>query len=122
MSSRKHAQYLRKRVLEEWRGLSTNRELDQTSPVSEILQNVLQQLGLKKRLQEEEVMKVWSEIVGPFLAAHSEPLQLTHGSIYVRVIQPTIRYELDRVWKSTIIKKFQDRFGARVIRDLKLVF
>ena len=122
MTSKKHTQFIRKRVLQEWRGLPQERGLEQSPSVSEVLSDVIQKLGLKKRFQEEEIMSAWKEIVGDFLATHSEPLQLRYGILHVRVIQPTIRYELDRVWKGEIIRKLQERFSGSKIRDMKLCF
>ncbi|MFZ4115267.1 MAG: DUF721 domain-containing protein [Chthoniobacterales bacterium] len=122
MSKKSHISFLRKRVLQDWRGLPGEARPDRATAVSEVLTKVIQTLGLKKRLQEEEIMRAWHEVVGDFLAAHSEPQQLAHGTLYVRVIQPTIRYELDRVWKPEIIRKLQERFGNKIIRDMKLSF
>lgn len=122
MSKKSHSQFLRKRVLQEWRGLPGEAAPDRNNAISEVLSNVIQKLGLKKRIQEEEIISAWHEVVGDFLAGHSEPLQLAHGTLYVRVIQPTIRYELDRVWKPEILRKLQERFGNRTIRDMKLSF
>ena len=39
--------------------------------------------------------------------------------LYVNVLQPTVRYELERVWKSEILKKLKSHFGARKIRDVR---
>jgi predicted nucleic acid-binding Zn ribbon protein len=122
MSKKSHSQFLRKRVLQEWRGLPGQAAPDRSSPISEVLSNVIQKLGLKKRIQEEEIISAWHEVVGDFLAGHSEPLQLNHGTLYVRVIQPTIRYELDRVWKPEILRKLQERFGNKTVRNMKLNF
>lgn len=113
---------MRKRVFQEWRGLPDEVILDRSTCVSEVINKVIQKLGLKKRFQEEEIIKAWHEVVGDFLATHSEPVQLKNSTLYVRAIQPTIRYELDRVWKSEIVRKLQERFGSKTIRDVKLIF
>jgi predicted nucleic acid-binding Zn ribbon protein len=120
MTSKKYTQFIRKRVLQEWRGLPQERCLEQSSDVSEVLSQVIQKLGLKKRIQEEEIINAWHEVVGDFLAAHSTPFQLAHGALHVRVIQPSIRYELDRVWKPEILRKLQEKFGRKTIRDIKI--
>ena len=39
----------------------------------------------------------------------------------IRVIQPSVRYELDRTWKPEIIRKLKERFGEKMIRDIKFV-
>jgi oligoribonuclease (3'-5' exoribonuclease) len=43
------------------------------------------------------------------------------GTLHIRVIQPSVRYELDRTWKPEIIRKLREQFGEKVIRDIKFV-
>jgi hypothetical protein len=37
----------------------------------------------------------------------------------VQVLQPALHFELERVNKATILRKLRQRFGSRVIRDLR---
>ena len=76
-------------------------------------------LGLGDRLREEEVLRSWTQIVGEFVGSHSTPQRLQQGTLTVRVLQPTLRYELDRVWKRDILAKLKARFGARTVREIK---
>jgi len=46
---------------------------------------------------------------------------LVAGILHVRVIQSSVRYELDRAWKPEIIRKLRERFGEKTIRDLRFV-
>lgn len=117
--SKKQLQFLRKRVLQEWRGLPSDPTPDVPVKIADVLTKVVTKLGLQTRIKQEEIAATWSELVGDFLAAHSEPQQLSHGILSVRVIQPTIRYELDRVWKKELLKKLQLRFGAKLIRNVR---
>ena len=71
------------------------------------------------RLREDEVKAAWKEIVGDFLATHSEPVALRDGTLIVRVLQPTLHYELDHVWKARLLQKLKERFGARTVREIK---
>jgi predicted nucleic acid-binding Zn ribbon protein len=104
----------------EWRGLPQMPFVRDTAiPIAEALTKVMTGLGLKDRLREEEVLRTWKEIVGDFIAAHSLPQRLQDGVLYVRVLQPTVHYELDRIWKPQILAKLRDRFGARTVRDIK---
>lgn len=80
---------------------------------------VMTDLGLKDRLREEEVLKAWRDIVGDFLAAQSSPQRLKDAILYVRVLQPTVHFELDRIWKPQILEKLRERFGRRSVRDIK---
>ena len=79
----------------------------------------MQKLGLKERLRESEVINAWSSIVGEFIAAHSTPVALRDGVLYVRVLQPSLHYELERVAKTPVLRKLKLRFGGKTIRDIR---
>jgi len=79
----------------------------------------MQRLGLKERLQESEVLEAWSKIVGEFIATHSAPVALRDGILYVRVLQPALHYELEQIAKMDILRRLKQRFGSRIIRDLR---
>ena len=53
------------------------------------------------------------------IAAHSSPVLLREGILYVRVLQPALHYELEQVSKIDILRKLKLRFGAKVIRDVR---
>jgi len=111
---------LRAKVISEWRGLSEKSvPRDRWQTASNVLPKLMQQLGLKERLHETEVMEAWGKIVGDFIAAHSAPVALREGILYVRVLQPALHYELEQVSKIEILRKLKQRFGGKVIRDIR---
>ena len=111
---------LRNRALAEWRGYREPRPVaDRQFEVSGLLPKAMQSLGLGERVLESEVLRAWREVVGDFIATHSSPSRLREGVLYVRVLQPTIHFELERVWKTDILHKLKSRFGPRVIRELR---
>jgi len=111
---------LRAAVIQEWRGLPERApSRDRWQPTSQLLPALMQKLGLKERLRESEVIDAWSSIVGEFIAAHSAPVALRDGILYVRVLQPALHYELEQVSKADILRKLKKRFGGRVIRDVR---
>lgn len=113
-------EHLRAIALNEWRGLPYTAPPRHTAkPIGETVVKVMVALGLKDRLNEHEVLCAWREIVGDFIAGHSTPQRLKDGVLYVRVLQPTVHYELDRIWKPQILTKLKKRFGGRTVRDLK---
>ena len=111
---------LRARIIAEWRGLpgKTVTHNRWTAP-ADILPNLMQRLGLRERLHETEVAEAWSKIVGEFIAAHSAPVALRDGILYVRVLQPALHYELEQISKSDILRKLKQRFGTKIIRDVR---
>ncbi len=113
-------QSLRKRVIQEWRGLpEAEAKQDRTLSIREVLVQLAPKLGLEGRLREEEIIAAWAEIVGDFFAKHSRPIRLHQGALVVNVLQPTVLYELDRQWKPVILAKLKKRFGGKVIRELR---
>jgi hypothetical protein len=112
---------IRSRVLQEWRGLPGEPRPDRSSPVREILEKLLPKLGIEARIKEQDIQEAWVGIVGEFLAKHSQPERLVAGTLMIRVIQPSVRYELDRTWKPEIIRKLRQTFGEKVIREIKFL-
>ncbi|HET9419176.1 MAG TPA: DUF721 domain-containing protein [Chthoniobacterales bacterium] len=111
---------LRNRAVAEWRGSPEHRvEPDRWQATAELLPKMMQRLGLKERLQESEIMDAWSNIVGEFIAAHSTPVALHDGVLYVRVLQPALHYELEQVSKIDILRKLKRRFGGKVVGDVR---
>ncbi len=111
---------VRANVIAEWRGLPEKRILqNRWAEPADVLPKLMQRLGLKERLHETEVLEAWSKIVGDFIAAHSAPVALREGVLYVRVLQPALHYELEQVSKIEILRKLKQRFGGKVIRDVR---
>jgi predicted nucleic acid-binding Zn ribbon protein len=107
-------------VIAEWRGLPERKsQADRWRSPAELVPKLMQRLGLHERLHETEVIDAWSKIVGDFIAAHSAPVALREGILYVRVLQPALHYELEQISKSEILRKLKQRFGGKTIRDIR---
>ena len=111
---------LRERVIAEWRGLPEPKPRpDRWKAAADLLPALMQKLGLRERLHESDVMDAWATIVGDFIAAHSAPVALRDGVLYVRVLQPALHYELEQISKPHVLRKLKQRFGAKTIRDVR---
>jgi predicted nucleic acid-binding Zn ribbon protein len=111
---------LRAAVLAEWRVLPDRKlQADRWQRSAELMPQLMQRLGLRERLRETEVIDAWSKIVGDFIAAHSTPVALREGALYVRVLQPALHYELEQISKPEILRKLKQRFGGKTIRDVR---
>ena len=111
---------LRSAVIAEWRGLPNRKTRpDRWQSPAEVMPKLMQRLGLRERLHETEVIDAWSKIVGEFIAAHSAPVALRDGILYVRVLQPSLHYELERIAKTEILRKLKRRFDGKTIRDIR---
>ena len=111
---------LRARAIAEWRGLPEKKvSYNRWAAPADVLPKLMQRLGLKERLHESEVLEAWSKIVGEFIAAHSAPVALREGILYVRVLQPALHYELEQISKIDILRKLKQRFGGKIVRDVR---
>jgi predicted nucleic acid-binding Zn ribbon protein len=111
---------LRAAVISEWRrSPEKTARPDRWQAAGELLPKLMQKLGLKERLHETEVIEAWSKIVGDFIAAHSTPVALRDGILYVRVLQPALHYQFEQISKADILRKLKRRFGLKVIRDVR---
>jgi predicted nucleic acid-binding Zn ribbon protein len=111
---------LRAAVIAEWRGLPERQTRpDRWQSPADLVPKLMQRLGLRERLHETEVIEAWSKIVGEFIAAHSAPVALREGILYVRVLQPALHYELEQISKIEILRKLKKRFGGKTIRDVR---
>ena len=111
---------LRAKVIGEWRGLPDRfSPYDRWQSPAHVLPGLMQRLGLRERLHENEILEAWSSIVGEFIAAHSAPVALRESVLYVRVLQPSLHYELERISKMDILRKLKQRFGVKIIRDVR---
>ena len=107
-------------VMAEWRRYREPRDTgERASGLGAALRDLMPKLGLKNAMDEQAVRRSWSGLVGPFIAAQSEPDRLRGGILYVRVHQSSVRFELERVWRAEIESKLSAEFGADKIRSVK---
>lgn len=112
--------HMREKVLSEWRGLpQLSPRLDRSKAVGEVMEGLLRGLGLQEHVDQAQVQAAWAEMVGEFIAAHSCPIRLRDKVLHIQVLQPTIRFELERVWKTQILTKLKARFGVKKIREIR---
>ena len=107
-------------ALAEWRRYREPRDpSERTLGVRAALRALLPKLGLSDALEEQEVRRAWSDLVGPFIASKSAPERIRGGVLHVRVHHSSVRFELERTWKTEIEAKLAARFGAGKIREVK---
>jgi predicted nucleic acid-binding Zn ribbon protein len=110
-----------RKVLLEWRGLPETERPDRATSLGQVLESLIPKLGLGQAIKEADILAAWHGIVGDFLAQHSKPERLVAGVLSVKVIQSSVRYELDRNWKPKILEKLKERFGERTIREIRFI-
>jgi predicted nucleic acid-binding Zn ribbon protein len=111
---------LRAAVIAEWRGLPAKKTRpDRWQAPADLLPKLMKELGLSERLHESEVFDAWKQIVGEFIAAHSAPVSLRACVLVVRVLQPALHYQFEQISKTEILRKLKQRFGTKIIREIR---
>jgi len=82
-----------------------------------VIQKLIDDLGLKRRYDQERVVQQWSEIVGETIAKRAKALRIVHGTLYVSVDRPTWRNELI-LRKREILKRINAIMKREVLKDI----
>lgn len=109
----------RQRVLAQWRGadlevMEKARTL-RARPLSAVVPSVLSDLHIDRRRTEAEVVKVWSQLLDPDVAAHAQPTGIRKGTLFVAVDSSVWLSELVRYRRKEILERLQHSFGRDFI-------
>jgi len=74
--------------------------------VGDILPAVLKSAGLERKLQEQEILELWPEAVGPEIASRTEPIGIDKGILHVYVEHGAWMQEL-HFMANDIVQKLQ---------------
>ena len=89
-------------------------------PLSELLETVVEELGVGNKLAEGHAKLVWGEVVGPILARQAMPLRVRSGRLEVAVASAVWRNQLSFL-QEDIIKKINKLVGKDVVNELVLL-
>jgi predicted nucleic acid-binding Zn ribbon protein len=82
------------------------------TPVAEVLASFLKRSGLNKRMQQTDVIERWGELVGPQIAAVSQPESVSaDGVLRVRVATAPWATELSLMTPRILARVNADREG-----------
>jgi len=112
----------RQRVLATWRGIDLlpleRARLAPAKPIRDIVPNILNKLGLERRLAERAILKVWNDSMDPNIAAHACPTGLRNGTLFVAVDNSVWLSEIVRYRRREILDRLQHSFGLELIRKI----
>jgi len=96
----------------------TRRVASSARPLGEALEELVDKLGIKKKLQEYEAVERWEEIVGQQIGRVTSATGITKGVLFVRVRTGTWRNELT-MRKREIIRKINLVLGEEIVTDIR---
>lgn len=88
--------------------------------LNDALGELVESLGIGKKLHEYEAVTRWEEIVGEQIAKVSAPTRIDKGALVVKVSNGPWRNELT-LRKEEIISKINTTLGEGVVRDIRFV-
>ena len=112
----------RRKILANWRGvdLSSLEKANQNKARSsgDLMPGVLKNLGLAKKRDDAEILKVWNHQVDPTIAKHAQPVGLRSGTLFVKVDSSVWLSEIVRFRRMEIIHQLQSSFGKEIIKKI----
>ncbi len=82
-----------------------------------VLQNLLRNLGLEKRIKEQELVLNWDKIVGEKIADKAKAYKIEGDKLFVRVESSCWRNELFYL-KKDIIEKLNYSVKKEIVKDI----
>ena len=86
--------------------------------VGEALGDLIDNLGIGKKLREQDVFVLWGEAVGDRIAEVATPTHMLKGTLFVSVKTGVWRNELS-MRKQEIIKRLNEILSQEIVRDIK---
>jgi len=87
-------------------------------PIGFALDELVNSLGIKKKLKEYDAIIYWDLVVGRQIAKMSTATRITQGVLFVHVKTSTWRNELT-LRKKEIIDKLNTVVGLNAVKDIK---
>lgn len=82
------------------------------------LDELVDKLGIRKKLREQDVFTVWAEAVGERIAQVTTPVRIVRGTLVVSVATSVWRNELT-MRKKEIVARLNEIMAEEIVRDLK---
>ena len=89
------------------------------SSADEWVDSLLEKVGMQGGLEEERVIKAWKTLAGGLIASQTAPVSLRRGVLVLRVLQPTMRFQLEQE-KRQLLRRLQEKLGSEHLKQLRL--
>ena len=82
-----------------------------------ILNDLVDQLGLSKRLEEQRVISEFESVMGAEFCKRAKAVRIEHGVLYLQVVNSVWRQEL-YYQKTLIIERINTAIGQPMVREV----
>jgi len=88
--------------------------------LGEVLNELLKELGIERKIKDELALSYWAEVTGPYIARVSFAERVENGVLYVKVENSSWKHHLFMIRKE-IIRKLNDRLKSDVIKEIVFI-
>ncbi len=82
------------------------------------LDDLVDNLGIQKKLKEYDAVRFWDDIVGDHIAKATTPVRIVQGVLVVKVKTSAWRNELT-LQKKALMERLNAAIGERVVKDIR---
>ena len=86
--------------------------------LGDALDTLIDNLGIRKKLREQDVFFLWAGAVGERIASVTTPVRILQGTLFVSVKTGPWRNELT-MRKKEIIDRINGSLSEEIVRDIK---
>ena len=90
---------------------------DSTKKIDELVNQVLEGMGLAHKLKEYEIKNIWPEVVGQMIASYTKQIDVVNGKLFVSFTSSVVKNEISMV-KEGLIQALNDKVGKPVINEI----
>jgi predicted nucleic acid-binding Zn ribbon protein len=94
------------------------RPASRAKSLGDALDDLVESLGIKKKLREQDVFVLWPEAVGDRIATVAKPARILRGTLFVSVQSGAWRNELS-MRKQEIIRRLNELLSEELVNDIK---
>ncbi len=94
------------------------RPVSRVKSLGDALEELVESLGIGKKLKEQEVFSLWNEAVGEKIAAVATPVRMLKGTLFVSVKTGVWRNELS-MRKTEIVGRLNAALNEDIVKDIK---
>ena len=86
--------------------------------LGEALDELVDNLGIRKKLREQDVFEFWDKAVGGRIAEVARPTRMSKGILFVSVKSGVWRNELS-MRKEEILARLNESVNEEIVKDIK---
>ena len=78
---------------------------DKPQPLGEVLQGLIDRMGLRKKIDEARIIEAWAAMAGPTINGVTDKAWVKSGRLYVRINSAAWRHELHlrrQAWRTRL--------------------